>query len=105
MSHTPGPWKFDTDENAIYSDGQQIASICTSDDFPCLADEQRAEVDADGRANGLLIAAAPKLLEASRTAANRIRGFTGIEIDYGVAMTLRDVLKVLEAAIAEAEGE
>jgi hypothetical protein len=69
---TPGPWGFDAEVGTVeHESGMLICTLSTSDGFPCLTEDEdkseeevRAEVDAECKANGHLIAAAPELLEA-----------------------------------------
>lgn len=68
--HTPGRWVVE--DNAIMAVvGAHICTVSTSDDFPCITEnddqteeEARASCDAESEANARLIAAAPELLEA-----------------------------------------
>lgn len=91
MKHTPGPWKVWThprNENEVYVDGANGRSVC----YVIHDDDERKEQKADA----VLIAAAPDLLEALKAyqEANRVSNDSQAEL-YEMA----------EAAIAKAEGK
>ena len=96
---TPGPWRVDragADPTRVYSDrgDERLVAEC-----PAVDDTDAGE----SHANARLIAAAPALLAACRTAYARLNpGFGEHEhIAHGGEGTLRGILR---AAIAEAEG-
>lgn len=60
---TPGPWEFDG-ESDVSAHAQCIAQVFRASDFPCVNEQEQAEIDAECLANGRLIAAAPQLREA-----------------------------------------
>jgi hypothetical protein len=98
-AHTPGPWVNMTDRLEVHADGRAIANINCSH----IADEA---IDANAR----LIAAAPELLEALRTAHYQIRNrHAELQISHGDANDrTKECLEHLESireAIAKAEGK
>lgn len=107
MAHTPGPWTHNAGDEpegcsiTIEKDGAVLASVLSSDEFPCLADDdaiQRCQDEAVGNAS--IMAAAPELLEACKRAEFAFRVPAGER--------LSDELKALEllrAAIAKAKGQ
>src|SRR5258707_9604626 len=67
--HTPGPWGQIDNEIQNATSGMVICTVTTSDDFPCITDDEdqseveaRAKVDLECAENARLIAAAPDLL-------------------------------------------
>jgi len=63
--HTPGPWNVDEDDLSIFADvGTAICTVMDVEDFPCVEEGTEDDVAAECRANALLIAAAPTLLQA-----------------------------------------
>ena len=64
MKHTPGPWNFDW--HGINHNGERICKVCHSDPyiFPEGKPVRNDRFDADS----FLIASAPELLEACKTA-------------------------------------
>lgn len=67
--HTPGPWE--QSDNQIEHEGMLICTVTSSDDFPCIVDDEqqteaeaRASVDLECAWNARLISAAPDLLDA-----------------------------------------
>ena len=96
--HTPGPWQTDQAEHdAPYQDIRIHAgkgSICSVwiDDAPL------HDYNAEQRANARLIAAAPELLEALRTAVDHLEGMPDQEDVAACVVKAR-------AAIAKATGE
>jgi len=89
--HTPGPWKFDHDEEAA-------ASYITAGDMPqiamCSYTIMGGPEITEQRANAALIAAAPELLEACQAVINMPS-----EFNCPVA-----VVEMISKAIAKAEG-
>jgi hypothetical protein len=51
--------RFDPEDGVIKKDGAPIAVVYRSDDFPCLEDDEREDVDAEANATGRVMAAAP----------------------------------------------
>lgn len=96
---TPGPWRVGRDDpTRVYSDrrGAQLVAQCS-------AGSPIDEALSEAQANARLIAAAPDLLAACRTAYARLNRFGEHEsIAHGGEGTLRGILW---AAIAEAEGD
>ena len=96
---TPGPWRVaraGADPTRVYSDrgGERLVAACPS---------AGGTDPSEAHANARLIAAAPALLAACRTAYARLNRFGEHEtIAHGGEGTLRGILW---AAIAEAEGE
>lgn len=74
---TPGEWRFV--ENRIEADGLAIATVFEADDFAHVNAQNRDELNAKCWANGLLMAAGPKLLAACKFALARIE--SDIETD------------------------
>lgn len=65
LRYVPGPWYFDEDDGEIWSAGAaSIARAYTPHDFPCLDEGDMKEAAIECRGNGLILAAAPRLLEA-----------------------------------------
>jgi hypothetical protein len=90
-THTPGPWTYDfTDAHGNHYGGFSVevngAVICGRAGWPSRAEESLA--------NARLIAAAPELLEAAKHAA----------MEWRLHGQLTDSCRVLERAIAKAEG-
>jgi hypothetical protein len=102
--HTPGPWN--TDEQVIFaSSGEAVASTWKFGQFDVGGRGSHAEADANAR----LIAAAPELLAALKSALSWITVLT--ETSPGNAEDMRDMEHKrdylgaeLRAAIAKAEG-
>lgn len=72
-THTPGPWEQDDNIVGAAEGGMHICTVTSSDDFPCITDddeqteaEARAAVDIECACNARLIAAAPDLLAAAQ---------------------------------------
>lgn len=66
--HTPGPWEQDDNIVGAADGGMHICTVTSSDDFPCITDddeqteaEARAAVDLECACNARLIAAAPDM--------------------------------------------
>lgn len=74
VKHTPGPWEFDGDNAVMAEVGAHICTVSMGDDFPCLEDDQRANAEAECKANANLIAAAPELLEALKALLDQLVG-------------------------------
>ena len=85
--HTPGPWTYDKKDGSIGTkDGLTVTAGAYGYDIACS--------DADG----ILMASAPELLEALGLVKTMLQ--TGAP-EYDV----RDVLELIDAAIAKATGE
>jgi hypothetical protein len=98
--HTQGDWGFD--DNGIYEViGDKLMAINGDDGMKIAWIEEGPEQLADAR----LIAAAPDLLEACKTALTLLRGLCGSDElgDLYFAEAER-VESVIDAAIAKAEG-
>ena len=87
--HTPGPWRVGGVEDLRHGRGRQIAA---DDAKICVVYGVR---DPDVKANANLIAAAPEMLEALRSAMQCLDDFVGDGPTY----------RMVEAAIAKAEGK
>ena len=92
QTHTPGPWSLSVGRTINGS-----RAVMPSDDG---SDKNGREIavmrGVDGEANARLIAAAPDLLEAARTAASNI--------EEGYPQDASVILEELLSAIAKAEG-
>lgn len=99
--HTPGPWILEG--GSIYAYHAEALDL-TSDVEPfCIADrdmDTRIDFDAEGEANGHIIAAAPDLLEALKWIAHHYANQDMNHRDFRVEAAQR-----AEAAIAKAEGK
>lgn len=88
MKHTPGPWNVSN----VLSDRIQIGNPLAG---------EIANIDTNynnnHKADARLIAAAPELLEAAKTLLSKYPIYTQSQAEF-------DAIKVLEAAIAKAEG-
>jgi hypothetical protein len=106
--HTPGDWWLDADESAatgvlnVYAGDEARRVVATVDPDGWIEDD-------DGRepviANGKLIAAAPKLLEALRVAADRFKElavYTEIRKSPKDTAILREWEAAARAAVAKA---
>lgn len=94
---TPGPWYIEPGTLTILSEVAGNATICEvmeADDFPCVEEGTEADVQAECEANARLIAAAPEMLDALRTAEKIV----GREFPNGQGII------DIRAAIAKAEG-
>lgn len=94
--HTPGPWRAVGDAMKVYADNMCICDIrgwghLTGTGGLHLSDEDAVAIQ---RANTRLIVAAPELLAAAKDAAR----------EWRLHGQLTDSCRVLEAAIAKAEG-
>lgn len=94
--HTPGPWEF-IPNRIVAHDGQAI-EICSIKQFDLLNDAEQCRIEADAR----LIAAAPELLEACKTALRDAMEPVG---EHGTHYKVhRDDVAAIRAAIAKAQG-
>lgn len=59
--HTPGPWTVNEDTGEIEAHCMVLGNVYGAEDFPCCEDDEGLQ---ECKANALLIAAAPDLLEA-----------------------------------------
>ena len=106
MSHTPGPWVIETDEDAP---GEVYISARAANpewwQFARVWVAVEGEPEPDGEANARLIAAAPEMYEAPKIAVEYIG-----KIDGTMAFTRPDErltatdLATCRAALAKAEG-
>lgn len=93
-SHTPAPWRYQTDENGdntliVDKDGKFITDV-------------RVNITASQQANARLIVAAPELLEALKAA----REYLSESNEYNDGNRKENTLmNVFESAIAKAEGQ
>lgn len=109
--HTPGPWVIGAGygryKTEITGPGRAVGGVWTRRDAGALSDERRIEDDPEGIANARLIAAAPELLEAAKSArdalAVAIKAAWEGSTDADVAEHV--VIKKLDAAIARATGQ
>ncbi len=94
--HTPGPWEIG--QNATYVVKRELRRkpilLVRCVWTPSQAANSTAPTPEDAYANARLIAAAPELLEAARNAAR----------EWRLHGSLTDSARLLEAAIAKAEG-
>ncbi len=84
-SYTPGPWKQGWQLTHITKNGQTLAQVIYQGHHPAM--------EAEALANTTLIAAAPELLEACKKAKEYF--YLGMPLE---------VMQMLDAAIAKAEG-
>jgi hypothetical protein len=92
VAHTLGPWDcyIDNDGFAVYqTDGKG-----NGDHIMCIPGDE------ESKANARLIAAAPDLLEALKTARRVLEVACGTEAPY-----IREAFKVIDPAIQKAEGQ
>ncbi len=88
MKHTPGPWKVKSDYNVFSGGGRLVANSGGHSGSVC-----PEEIHEENKANAILIAAAPDLLEA----------LENLERVAGIAMTEDDPDRVAaRIAIAKA---
>jgi hypothetical protein len=92
MSHTPGPWKVCSSGDGVESKSGDICCVYESDGLDC-------PTKMPYKANALLIAAAPELLETCRELRQII--VCGMTADPDEMI---DALKRSRVAIAKAEG-
>lgn len=100
MTHTPGPWRYT--HGSVITERKQLEGRSRYHRFICNVNSLRDDNDDD--ANGMLIAAAPELLEACKAARlflsdENVRGDMS---DSGYAH-YDDVVDALDAALAKAE--
>lgn len=100
MPHTPGPWE--NEDGEITARGAVVANVYQADDFPCLDDADRPAAEEECKANARLIAAAPDLLEACRSALVPVKEAWAKQMEGN---DLWPVFEALRAAVARAEGE
>ena len=102
--HTPGPWSWDYAKHEAYevlgADGTLVTEMPLNLP-PSLSAEEREQNIAGGRADARLIAAAPELLDAARTAADMLQHRSG---HFSEEEWLRKAASCLRAAIAKATG-
>lgn len=113
VRHTPGPWQVMNDydgativianvDGETFSDGTSTFSydfVC--DTLPDDGDGSRSREIA--KANARLIAAAPELLEALKTAKGTIRAWHG-RSQWDIYDRASPEMKAINSAIAKAEG-
>lgn len=114
--HTPGPWTFDGEEgivkegvvtpyHGIVTTEQRIAAIYVANDFDFPSSEAEEDFQEEAIANARLIAAAPDLLAACKTA---LRYLT-VQIPYSPSeqgdSDFVPTVQALRAAIAKAKGD
>lgn len=93
MKHTPGPWKFASDQHSDYQhaiaaeNGKHVGAAYHN--HPC-------RMTAEEKANARLIAAAPELLEACETALTNLSPLYASD---------HLVIRRLTAAIKKTKGE
>ena len=104
MTHTPGPWNFEwyakKSVYEIFMDGDDwlLAMVC---------DTGQPKAD---KANAVLIAAVPELLEEGKKLANEVRGIIALLKDNSQAVGWTNVacldrqLTAFDAIIAQSEG-
>jgi len=99
MKHTPGPWAFSNDKDYVveaFKEGSPY-SICKYD--------VNSDSEAEDLANANLIAAAPDLLAACKSAVGIIlERLNFIEQTYGLEQDKEAYLRELESAIRKATG-
>lgn len=93
--HTPGPWKLDATTLEITTSDEVEARIAMIDGDNC--DWSQAEADAR------LIAAAPEMLEALKTAKETIRAWHGPNA-WDIYDRVSPEMRLINEAIAKAEG-
>jgi hypothetical protein len=94
MSHTPSPWHIGRRLRATI-EGEEYATLFESVEIPAVAGGGIALVPAHHKADSLLIAAAPDLLEA----------LTDLVNDFDRSVWTKDPMLIkARAAIAKAEG-
>lgn len=104
QKHTPGPWHHQTAFGTIYSQAtcvtNAVASVLTK------KNAGGSDVkDAEAVANGNLIAAAPDLLEALKTALSALQSASdSVAWHAGLAKQNDSATEAARAAIAKAEG-
>ena len=100
-NHTPGPWTVDTSGNVPgwHEDGRECLSIVSY--FPTIAVVNNNKEEFNGRANALLIAAAPDLLEACRGLLDAIHD----SMTHESQNHHREQIDAARAAVEKAEGE
>ena len=89
--HTPGPWSHEWGY-IVAPDPKGIHPDIYIDDLAGIDDEGRVPSDAQQKANGRLLAAAPQLLAAAR-----------LVVERWCEGDLADAVRALDSAIAEAE--
>jgi hypothetical protein len=114
VTHTPGPWTLETVRTSVgvchqigaLGSSTKIKSACLYDD--CYSDQPR---DLQLLADARLIAAAPELLEAAKSATSALRVALMQSLDvmlydseqeWKAAINNHPTLKALNAAIAKA---
>ncbi len=105
QKHTPGPWAvrresaIDYRPNCIVSaDGGSLVAWCAG------GGPKRAIMGPEEDANARLIAAAPDMLTALRTATETIRAWHGPN-EWDIYDRASPEMKAINSAIAKAEGQ
>lgn len=92
VTHTPGPWRFDTDSGTVGQAKLNGVEVIASIEAPPLGTNKW---DTDALlANGAIIAAAPDMLEALEAVAQ----------DAGFGTLPIELRRTVNAAIAKAKG-
>lgn len=128
MKHTPGPWKWEMNENTeprtmflctTAEDENDRAIFAIRNDFTASMDW--LDGSEEGKANAALIANAPELLAASHLAYDFICEVQNLTMSFieavrdndldpgpdytGLAQTTEKMLAAIKSAIAKAEGK
>lgn len=101
-THTPAPWKIagksGNDHEAFVIDAESRSICWTTNTLDCDTDEET--ITEEDKANAHLIAAAPELLAAAKSALRALRSYN----PGPLADKADPVRTVIIAAIAKAEG-
>ena len=97
MTHTPGPWKVCNFDKSVSCTIDSVNGVVVAE--PSGPEGSWGSVKEEHEANAHLIAAAPELLEACKTALGSMQR-------YGIKQGSREEKEVfvIEQAIAKAEG-